>query len=427
MKHCIILFTVFFCALGAIAQNDVHVASNADIGVGTDSPADKIHVYESTLPYIRVSNATTGLGSGLRLGINGPGHAWLYTLGAYDMNLGTNGAARIHLDAAGFVGIGDSDPYTTLTMGGPIGFRNNGSHMMYMYQSGFQNPDKPVIIHSPTSPTYGLFYKDSIDNFYLRGGDFGSQVWFDLFEGNIGIEYENPYNDLILAGTTAGTMPIIRIGHTGGFNEESSGAIIFEENIGGVFGSNFCGVAMRMNGVSNDLEFHGGCTVNFATSELIMTMDRGGFVGIGTTPNSTYRLQVAGRIRAEEVVVETGWADYVFEPGYNLLSLDEVESHIRTFKHLPGVPAGHTIESEGLAVGQMSEIFIRKIEELTLYTIEQEKSLAEHRSALYSLQQQNTDLEKQLAIQSEQIEELIALTRQLASQVETADQASNKR
>ena len=99
-----------------------------------------------------------------------------------------------------------------------------------------------------------------------------------------------------------------------------------------------------------------------------------GRVGIGTvTP--TYKLDVCGTIRANEVRVETGWCDYVFADDYNLPALAEVEAYIKANRHLPGVTAGPVIENEGLEVGKTSAQMIKKIEELTLYVIDLQKQV----------------------------------------------------
>jgi hypothetical protein len=67
------------------------------------------------------------------------------------------------------------------------------------------------------------------------------------------------------------------------------------------------------------------------------------------------------------------WADYVFEKEYQLLSLKEVEAYIQINKHLPGVPSAKEVETNGLDVGNNQAILLKKIEELTLYLIEQNK------------------------------------------------------
>lgn len=102
-----------------------------------------------------------------------------------------------------------------------------------------------------------------------------------------------------------------------------------------------------------------------------------GVVGIGTaSPDLAYKLSVNGTIRAKEVIVDTGWSDFVFEDTYRLRSLEEVRSHIEEHGHLPDVPSAATVEAEGLSVGEAQKIMMQKIEELTLYMIEKDKQVA---------------------------------------------------
>ena len=79
----------------------------------------------------------------------------------------------------------------------------------------------------------------------------------------------------------------------------------------------------------------------------------GGNVGIGTTNPGTYKLAVKGTIRAEEIVVETGWSDFVFEDDYQLMSLNDLEQRIKADKHLPGIPSAKDVEENGMSLGEM--------------------------------------------------------------------------
>jgi hypothetical protein len=92
-----------------------------------------------------------------------------------------------------------------------------------------------------------------------------------------------------------------------------------------------------------------------------------------STTYGTYSLFVKGGILAEAVTVSTTWADYVFDKEYKLKPLSEVEKYIQAHKHLPNIPAAAEIESSGMNVGEMSRLQQEKIEELTLYLIEQQK------------------------------------------------------
>ncbi len=71
------------------------------------------------------------------------------------------------------------------------------------------------------------------------------------------------------------------------------------------------------------------------------------------------------------------WPDYVFEEEYNLMSLNDLNNYIKTNKHLPGVPTEAQVKEEGMDLGEMNTILLKKIEELTLYIIEQNKRIEE--------------------------------------------------
>jgi hypothetical protein len=112
-----------------------------------------------------------------------------------------------------------------------------------------------------------------------------------------------------------------------------------------------------------------------------------GNVGIGET-NPQHKLAVNGTIKAKEVIVETtGWSDYVFADDYALQPLSEVEAHIKTNKHLPGIPSAAQVAEQGVSLGDMQARLLAKIEELTLHQIAQEKELAVLRSKVASLEQ----------------------------------------
>jgi len=78
-----------------------------------------------------------------------------------------------------------------------------------------------------------------------------------------------------------------------------------------------------------------------------------------------------GNIRTREVKVEaTNWPDYVFQPDYKLMPLEELAAHIRDNGHLPHIPKAQDIEANGLALGEMNRTLVEKVEELTLYLLQ---------------------------------------------------------
>jgi hypothetical protein len=108
-----------------------------------------------------------------------------------------------------------------------------------------------------------------------------------------------------------------------------------------------------------------------------MYIDKYGNVGIGTTKLND-RLEVNGTIRAKEVKVEhANWPDYVFSRDYALRDLGDVEAFIQEHQHLPGIPSQEEVEKKGVGLGEMDRKLLEKIEELTLYVIQQNKRIKE--------------------------------------------------
>ncbi|MDW7694040.1 hypothetical protein R9C00_04745 [Flammeovirgaceae bacterium SG7u.111] len=120
--------------------------------------------------------------------------------------------------------------------------------------------------------------------------------------------------------------------------------------------------------------------------------------------NNDYKLFVETGIISEKVKValKSGWSDFVFDENYALPSLSEVESFIQENNHLQDIPSAKEVEENGINLGEMDAKLLQKIEELMLYTIEQEKKIE-------GLEQKNSKLEKQV----EKIEALEKLVNQL--------------
>lgn len=114
------------------------------------------------------------------------------------------------------------------------------------------------------------------------------------------------------------------------------------------------------------ISFALAATISFAQIEIT-----NGNVGIGTK-NPTSSLDVIGSIRAHEVkVCLNQGCDYVFEENYNLMPLSELSTFVKTNKHLPEVATAAEMESEGINLSEMNALLLKKIEELTLYIIQQ--------------------------------------------------------
>lgn len=131
----------------------------------------------------------------------------------------------------------------------------------------------------------------------------------------------------------------------------------------------------------------------------ILTINNMGKVTIGTDQydnDPNYIFYVRKGIKAEQIKVENpatnGWADYVFKKGYKLRSLEEVEKHIADKGHLPNIPSASEVEKEGINLGEMDAKLLEKIEELTLYSIEQNKQLKSQSEEIKELKKQVQEL-----------------------------------
>ena len=98
--------------------------------------------------------------------------------------------------------------------------------------------------------------------------------------------------------------------------------------------------------------------------------------GIGTgTENPT------GSLKVKDLrVTLTDWSDFVFDDGYRLMPLGEVERYIEANRHLPDIPSAQEVEENGVDVGEMNKLLLQKVEELTLYIIDLQKQIDELKS-----------------------------------------------
>ncbi|HWR34091.1 MAG TPA: hypothetical protein VN451_11205 [Chitinophagaceae bacterium] len=152
-------------------------------------------------------------------------------------------------------------------------------------------------------------------------------------------------------------------------------------------------------GAGEDTYIRGGKSTStvFISDMIAVKSSGGGSVVIGTnpTPATGYMLSIRGKLMCEEMKVQLQavWPDYVFSPGYKLLPLQKVEEFIKLNNHLPEMPSASTVESNnGFHVGEMQTLLLKKIEELTLYMIEQNNSIEK-------LKEENKELFRLIKVQ----------------------------
>jgi hypothetical protein len=127
-------------------------------------------------------------------------------------------------------------------------------------------------------------------------------------------------------------------------------------------------------------------------TELYYRYAGGTAVNLFTIRNNDRKiLQVSndGILRSREIIVDAlNWADYVFDPNYQLMSLDSLQTYIEENNHLPNVPSTEEVSQQGVNVAKTDAILLEKIEELTLYILQQQemlKTLEEEIEALKSI------------------------------------------
>lgn len=187
--------------------------------------------------------------------------------------------------------------------------------------------------------------------------------------GFIGIGTATPAAKLDVQG--AGSADIANF-------KNSSGTVLLK-----VANSNRVGVGITSPAAQLDVQAIGSnvpLQVRNNVGTVLFKVNTTGTVQIGnvTTP-SGYKLYVEQGILTEKVKVavkNTGdWSDFVFDESYKLKTLDEVNAFIKENKHLPDVPSAENVVKEGLDLAKMDAKLLQKVEELTLYIIEQEKRI----------------------------------------------------
>jgi len=148
----------------------------------------------------------------------------------------------------------------------------------------------------------------------------------------------------------------------------------------GYFSADVSGPTLEFYAVRKDAAGYYAPLLFKSNGDIILAGARNatnGNVGIGTTDTKGYKLAVNGDAIFTRVKVESysSWPDYVFSENYKLPHLSEVASFIRQNKHLPDIPSAAEIQKEGVDLGEMNKKLLQKIEELTLYLIDQQKQI----------------------------------------------------
>lgn len=240
--------------------------------------------------------------------------------------------------------------------------------------------------------------------------------------GDVGINTLSPDYALDVDGIIRVTENLI-VGSDGSFSGDLSvngsftvsNATINQAKLGGItmkdatFGIYYNGsYLMSLLGDTQEILLNGSVTAdnltvsNTATTDNLTVANNSTIEGKLTTneldvnndvrigPNNEADLTVNGIVTAKEVVVRQNvWSDHVFNDKYELQSLEALEDYINNHNHLPGIPDEKTIKEKGINVSEMNAKLMEKIEELTLYTIKQQKVIKSLKKEIEKLQKSN--------------------------------------
>ncbi|WP_411898348.1 hypothetical protein [Elizabethkingia occulta] len=204
--------------------------------------------------------------------------------------------------------------------------------------------------------------------------------------GNIGIGNNSPQSKLdingtIMVGGDTGNLDITSLSNSLDMLKNTGKLAIGWNLSGGGGETNF--IANRGKGSAGGFDFYDYTNEGQRKRLLLL--------------NSNGNALLDGKLEAKEIkVTTTPTADFVFEDSYQLPDLESVEKHIKEKKHLPEIASAAEMQKDGVSIGDFQIKLLQKIEELTLYSIEQNKLNKEQSELLHQQIQINKTLEQRL-------------------------------
>lgn len=391
--------------------------NNNNLGLKTDTPLDALHVAgevrleHPSLRRIKFFEGTQMVGY-LQHYV---GHMYLTNSQPGFLYLRTNGASRISIDGTGLVGIGTTTPDTRVDILGTNGWNLATTEGDFRLGNESYRIKMGVALDGAGAGT-GRIYGSGGTNRLILGAGTQDVMAIDG-AGRVGIGNFAPSYNVDVLGDEARALNIIN-----SYSGTSSKYGIYIEadalGSGTKYGINSLAYgtasdASSVYGVRAYSSGNGNTGNAYGLYAQVSATGTGNHYGVYTTANTTnpsagsrswalyaqghsyfshdvrigtldgatgYVLSVDGKIIGEEVKVQLdqNWPDYVFDSDYQLPSLKEVKQHINEKGHLPGVPSAAEVdENNGFHLGEMNRVLLEKVEELTLYILQQEERIEE--------------------------------------------------
>jgi hypothetical protein len=360
------------------------VFANGRVGIGISTPSQTLDV-EGTMRVSSLASPTqkmivttpdgTLTTMNIPAGDNLGNHIMTQNLttAGHWINSDSDPNQGIYIDGGGRVGIGTGTPITTLEVAGTIKattFSGDGSLLTNITGDNLGN-------HIATQNI-------NLNGKYLSGDGDAEGIYISN-QGKIGIGTYAPAAQIEVYGGVNNVVGRFK----SVYSSLNIGHAISDDGLG-VWGSTYIGFNLRRDADNQwKTEWDGasnGAAMIYGTSggDLIFTCvsHNAGIQGIQQLNNLQIKdnakmiLRSDGLLKVNEVVVKTNiWSDYVFKDDYPLAELAEVEEFINKNRHLPDVPSEAEVLEVGINLGEMDAILLRKIEELTLHIIKQQKEI----------------------------------------------------
>lgn len=406
--------------------NYLKLKNNGNVSIGLNDPTEKLSIFNGNISIATDAGSLNTVMGALKISWGSTPGAWAGLTGSTNgggldqMDLAFHTAygsavERMRILSSGAVGIGTSNPSARLEVVAPSGSAENVIVNVKDVTATY-NPNR---VNQTVSilPTVGLDANVGI-TWHNDGSSGGLGLGLVSSQKLVGYATASTYEKIFRVNDVSNNLAnfSLEFKNTSASYPNPSNFWHYKPNTSHIIAWNkplnigATGYPVRLyadnatpNKVADLFVYNSKVGIGTETPDVNAKLDVNGNIytngrmGIGTTnfTDANYRLFVETGIRTRKIKVDQAtWPDYVFENDYPLLPLSKVETFIKKNKHLPDVPSESDIKKDGLDLGDMQEVLLKKIEELTLYSIEQEKRLNAQEEQINKLLNEMESLKK---------------------------------